>query len=68
MISRYKHVRDCLEAARNGRFCAGAEKAATEIKRLQSREEILLKGIAKSLVRTEDPLKHLLDALAALKE
>ena len=35
MSDRYKHVSDCLEVARNARYCAGAEKAATEIERLR---------------------------------
>jgi len=30
----YEHVKDCLEGARNQRFCAGAESGAAEIKRL----------------------------------
>jgi len=32
----YKYVRDCLEGARNQRFCAGAEGGAAEIKRLRN--------------------------------
>ena len=31
----YEHVKDCLEGARNRRFCAGAENGAAEIKRLR---------------------------------
>lgn len=38
-MSKYEHVKDCLEGARNGKFCAGAETAATEIERLQTRVE-----------------------------
>jgi len=33
-MSDYTPVKDCLEAARNGRFCAGAESAMREIERL----------------------------------
>lgn len=40
-MSDYTPVKDCLEAARNGRFCAGAEAAVREIKRLrEALEEI----------------------------
>jgi len=39
----YHAVRNCLEGARNGRFCAGAEEAATTIKELQSRLQAIEK-------------------------
>jgi len=32
----YTPVKDCLETARNGRFCAGAESAMREIERLEA--------------------------------
>jgi len=35
MSEYYEHVKDCLEGARNQRFCAGAESGAAEIKRLR---------------------------------
>ena len=49
MSDHYKHVMDCLETARNGRFCAGAEKAATEIERLRAENEKLREGILEAL-------------------
>ena len=33
-MSEYDYVSECLEGARNGRLCAGAETAVVEIKRL----------------------------------
>ena len=45
MSNHYKHVSDCLEVARNARYCAGAEKAATEIERLQTKNKQLREAL-----------------------
>ena len=76
MSDRYKHISDCLEVARNARYCAGAEKAATEIEHLQARNELLEKVVeAAELAAPKgiygydmDALDKLRKALAALKE
>ena len=74
MSNHYKHVSDCLEVARNARYCAGAEKAATEIERLQARIELLDKVVdaASACIAAWDNAKWpspipLRKALAALK-
>ena len=46
-MSEYDYISECLEGARNGRLCAGAEKGAAEIKRLTDALEQAQKRIEK---------------------
>jgi hypothetical protein len=54
MTDYYKNVMDCLEVARNRRFCAGAETAAKEMKRL---EELVDQGLKAVLVQVAENKK-----------
>lgn len=62
MSDRYKHVSDCLEVARNARYCAGAEKAATEIDRLRTENEQRLE-MQNALCRLRDEQKVRIEEL-----
>ncbi len=62
MSDRYKHVSDCLEVARNARYCAGAEKATTEIERLRTENEQRLE-MQNALCRLRDEQKVRIEEL-----